>query len=60
MQDPWHLMRNLFLIGLVSLGAPVAGCTVVEEDEPGAQLDVDDDDAELDLGDDDVDVEVDD
>jgi hypothetical protein len=59
MQDISHLIRNLFLVGLVSVGAPIAGCTIVEDDEPDVQLhsDVDDDDVELD---DDVEIEVDD
>lgn len=57
MQDVSHLIRNLFLVGIVSLGAPIAGCTVVEDDEPDVQLDADDDDIDLD---DDVEVEVDD
>ena len=59
MQDISHLIRNLFLVGLVSLGAPIAGCTVVEDEDPDATYTVDDDDAEVDL-DDDVEVEVDD
>ena len=58
MQDISQTMRNIFLVGLLSLGAPVAGCTVVEDD--------DDDDADVqvqadDLDDDeDVDVEIED
>jgi hypothetical protein len=53
MQDISNLVRNLFLAGLISLGAPIAGCTVVEDDEPDARVQVDEDD-------DDVDIEVDD
>jgi len=60
MQDVSNLFRNLFLIGLFSLGAPIAGCTVVEDDDSDAQIraEVDEDD-EVEL-DDDVEVEVDD
>ncbi|WP_162917428.1 hypothetical protein [Dongia deserti] len=55
MQDISRLIRNLFLVGVVAF-APVAGCTMVEDDEePDFQLDSDVDD-----DDDDVDVEVDD
>jgi hypothetical protein len=59
MQDVSHLIRNLFLVGLVSLGAPIAGCTVVEDEDPDPAYTIDDDDAEVEL-DDDVEVEVDD
>jgi hypothetical protein len=31
--DTSHLIRNLSLIGLISLGAPIASCTIVEEDD---------------------------
>jgi hypothetical protein len=56
MQDFSQTMRNIFLIGLLSLGAPIAGCTVVDEDDDAdLQLQSDDlDDA------DDVEVEIDD
>lgn len=58
MQDISHLVRNLFLVGLISLGAPLAGCTVVEDEDPDdVQLQADDDDVELD--DDEVEIEVD-
>jgi hypothetical protein len=59
MQDLSHLIRTFFLVGLVSLGAPIAGCTVVEDEDPDAAYTIDDDDAEVEL-DDDVEVEVDD
>jgi hypothetical protein len=56
MQDMSHLIRGLALVGLVSLGAPVVGCTIVEDDdEPDVRLEADD------LEDDeDVEVEVED
>lgn len=59
MQDMSRLIRGLFLVGIVSLGAPVAGCTIVEDEDPDVQLDSDADDDDIDL-DDDVEVEVDD
>lgn len=58
MQDISQTLRNILLVGLISFGAPIAGCTVVEED--------DDDDADVqfqadDLEDEeDVEVEVED
>jgi hypothetical protein len=56
MQDISQTMRNIFLIGLISLGAPIAGCTVVEDDDDAdVQLQAD----ELD-DDDDVEIEVED
>ena len=59
MQDLSHVIRSLFLIGLVSMAAPIAGCTVDADDDDDAdvqfQTDDDDDDVELD-----GDVEVDD
>jgi hypothetical protein len=61
MQDVSNLIRNLLLVGVVSFGAPVVGCTVVEDDDNDAQIraDVDDDEVDLD-DDDDVEVEVED
>lgn len=59
MQDISHLIRNLFLVGLVSLGAPLAGCTVVEDEEPDARFQVDEDDDDVEF-EDDVEIEVDD
>ncbi len=59
MQDISQLMRTLFLVGLVSLGAPIAGCTVVEDDEPDATLHSDVDDDDVDLDDDEVEIETD-
>ena len=56
MQDISQAMRNLFLVGLISLGAPIAGCTVVDEDDD-ADLQLQADDLE---DDDDVEVEIDD
>jgi hypothetical protein len=56
MQDISQTMRNIFLVGLLSLGAPIVGCTVVDE-EDDADLQLHADDME---DDEDVDVEIED
>ena len=41
MQNMPHLIRNLLVIGLISLGAQVAGCESLEDDdddEPKARI----------------------
>jgi hypothetical protein len=56
MQDISQTMRNIFLVGLISLGAPIAGCTVVDEDDdPDVEFQADDLD-----DDEEVEVEIDD
>ena len=47
MQDISQTLRSIFLVGLLSLGASVAACTVVDDD--------DDDDADVQLQADDLD-----
>jgi hypothetical protein len=58
MQDFSQTLRNILLVGFISFGASLAGCTVVEEDDDG-EADVqfqaddleDDEDFELEIED---------
>jgi hypothetical protein len=57
MQDISETMRNIFLVGLISLGAPIAGCTVVDDDDDDADVQLQADDLE---DDEDIEVEIED
>ena len=57
MQNISQTMRNIFLVGLISLGAPIAGCTVVEDDDDDADVQLQADDLE---DDEDVEIEIED
>ena len=57
MQDISQTVRNIFLVGLLSLGAPIAGCTVVEDDDDDADVQLQADDLE---DDEEVEVEIED
>jgi hypothetical protein len=57
MQDVTHLIRSFALIGLVSLSATIAGCTVVDDDDEDADVEFQADDLD---DDEDVDIDIDD
>ena len=57
MREISQTMRNIFLVGAISLGVPIAGCTVVEDDDDDADVQLQADDLE---DDEDVEVEIED